>query len=330
MILNHATESLYVMNVEHLNRMSAASCSFALMSFTLGRVGVPLFLFLSGYLLLDRWYDEEGCRQFWKRNWCGLVLTTEIWIVLYDMFLWSVYGTQPSLWKHMLFLKQVPMGHMWYMSMIIGLYLFLPFMARALRNIDIKILCFPLGILAIYLFAVPVFQIIRKALDHGWAGSLLDPGYSGGVYGIYLILGYCIKKGMLKRFTDFQLIGMGIFFFWATWLLQIFSYAHGKTYNVWYNCGFLLLCALFLFEWFSRTKIFGENFILTWLSRQSFGLYLIHFPLIMLGAEWIKTIPLLMPLKVMLLFVSVLIGSMAFCYVISKSHQLGKWLLYNR
>ena len=318
------------MNAEHLNVMSEASRLFALASFTVGRIGVPLFLLLSGYLLLDRWYDEDGCRRFWKRNWCGLVLTTEIWIVLYDIFLWSVYDAHPSLWKHMLFLQKVPMGHMWYMPMIIGLYLFLPFMARALRNIDVKILRFPLGVLSIYLFVVPVFHVIRKALGHGWVGSLLDPGYSGGIYGVYLILGYCLKKGMLRRLTDFQVVGAGIGFFLATWLLQVFSYAHGETYNVWYNCGLLLLCALFLFEWFSRTKIFGESCWLSWLSQYSFGLYLVHFPLIKLGAGWLKTISLLMPLKVIFLFIGVSIGSMALCYIIGKSSKLGRWLLYNR
>ncbi len=329
-ILVHATENLYVMNVEHLNVMSEVSRLFALTFFTLGRIGVPLFLFLSGYLLLDRFYDEDGCRRFWKRNWCGLVLTTEIWIVLYDAFLWSVYGTQPSLWKHVLFLQQVPMGHMWYMPMIIGLYLFLPFTARALHDIDAKILRFPLVILSIYLFAVPVFQIARKALGHGWAWSILDPGYSGGVYGVYLLLGYCVKKGMLKCFNDFQVMGMGCFFFLATLSLELFSYSRGETYNVWYNCGFLLLCALFLFEGFSRIKISGERHWLSWLSRQSFGLYLIHFLLMKPGADWLRTVPLLMPVKVILLFVGVLVISMALCYMIAKSPKLGRWLLYNR
>ena len=48
-LLVHATEHLYVMDAAHLNGMSPQSALFAITAFTIGRLGVPLFLFLTGF-----------------------------------------------------------------------------------------------------------------------------------------------------------------------------------------------------------------------------------------------------------------------------------------
>ncbi len=47
-VLVHATENLYSMKAEVLMAMSGPSFLFALTTFTLGRMGVPLFLFPDG------------------------------------------------------------------------------------------------------------------------------------------------------------------------------------------------------------------------------------------------------------------------------------------
>ncbi len=134
------------MKAEVLMAMNG-SFLFALTTFTLGRMGVPLFLFLTGYLLLDRDYDISRIYHFWRKNWLALLVTMEIWIILYNVFLrvfhfqhWSTRG----LLKDMFFLNQVHMGHMWYMPMIIGLYVYIPFAARALKGISNRALTFPL------------------------------------------------------------------------------------------------------------------------------------------------------------------------------------------
>lgn len=333
-ILVHATEHIYIMDAAHLNALSFQSALFAIIAFTIGRLGVPIFLFLTGYLLLDRKFNEDMCKKFWKRNWLGMVITTEIWIVIYDIFL-RVFHFQPhwhtmSLFKDMLFLTQVKMGHMWYMPMIIGVYLCIPFAARSLQKLNAKILIFPVGILSAYAFLIPVWRVINETLSLTKIGSVLDLGYSGGVYGIYIILGYCIKKGMLNFCKKKQLGIIVSIFFLLTVLLQIFPLAYGKTYNVWYDCGFLVICGLFLFKWFSFTKFIGSQKWWTWLSRNSFGIYLIHFPLIMVLQEWAKSLPLIMPVKVMLLCGIVLAISILICRGINHFPRLSKLLLYNR
>ena len=56
--------------------------------------------------------------------------------------------------RDLLFLKTNQMGNMWYMPMIIGVYVALPFVANAIRNIETKALAVPFVLLGVSVFAV--------------------------------------------------------------------------------------------------------------------------------------------------------------------------------
>lgn len=222
------------------------------------------------------------------------------------------------------------MGHMWYMPMIIGVYLFLPFIARGLQGLDIPILRFPIGVLGIYAFGVPVLQVINASLKIKQFGTVLNFGYSGGVYGIYIILGYCMKKRLLNRLSKQSLACLALFSFIATVSLQLFAFTHSYNYAVWYNCGLLLISALTFFEYFSRIRVWGKKSWWSWLSQYSFGIYLVHFPLIMLGAKWLQGMPFKMPVKVGILWVGVLLISSIICLGISRHARTSRLFLYDR
>lgn len=331
----HSVEHIYVMNVASLNPMSLQSYLFAITGFTLGRLGVPIFLFLTGYLLLDRNFDESSCYKFWRKNWLGMILTTEAWIVIYHVFLWIFHFQHwdtMRLLKNMFFITNIDfMGHMWYMPMIVGIYICIPFVARSLKNVNIKVLFFPMIFYFIYALGIPVYQVIAKALEiKSFTSIALNLGYSGGVYGLYIILGYCARKGVLLSLRKYQVLGLMIIFFLATVLLQILSYYNNKTYNVWYNCGLLMICSLLLFDFFSRIQIRVKKNWLTWISINSFGIYFLHFPIILLLEKWMKGLPIMMPLKVVFLWSIALIFSFIGCWLIGHFPKVSKILMYNR
>ena len=58
-VLCHATEGIYSLNLDYMFGISTRSAAFAFSSFTVGRLGVLQFLMITGYLLLDREYDTE-------------------------------------------------------------------------------------------------------------------------------------------------------------------------------------------------------------------------------------------------------------------------------
>ena len=326
-ILVHATEHIYKMNVNFFSGLDLYTRLFAHTTFTIGRLGVPLFLFLTGYLLLGKYYTEQDCQMFWKKKWLNLVVTTEIWILIYNFFLFFTKKGFSFAWtdllKEMLFLKQVPwMSHMWYMPMIIGMYLFLPVFSRSLNKIDITVLKVPLILIGVYLTVIPSLG----------GKKLLDFGYCGGLYGFYILLGFFVKR---KSFLK-QKKMMVVFFcsFIGTVLLQHFSYLKGVTYNVFYNCGLITICSFCIFVLLSNHARAFEtlglkiNRIIRRLSILSFSIYLIHFPVLLLLQDDVRTLKLSLPAKVLVLWIITFLLSVVVGIFSSKLKLARKYLLY--
>ena len=124
-VLCHAVELIYPMNVKGWTSLGMASRLFRTCFFTIGRLGVPIFLFISGYLLLNKKIEnDEGCIKFYKHNLIPLLVITYIWIVIYNIFISLFYSKRfdlSILVKEILFLEKVPVANMWYMPMIVGI-----------------------------------------------------------------------------------------------------------------------------------------------------------------------------------------------------------------
>lgn len=332
-IICHSTEALYSFTLEGVARTSTVSqiCEFTL--FTIGRLGVPLFLFMTGYLMLDRQYDKNACIRFWKTKWCGLLLATEIWIVIYDLFL-SIVNHTPldplMLLRNMLFLEKVAMGHMWYMPIIIGLYLFLPFIANGLKQLDdARLLKFPLGIMCLIVFLVPVISILFQCFGNNGFVSLIADGFSGGAYGCYLLIGYCVKKKLFEKSTTKALVVFGATSFVVTVALQMLAYEKMVLAPVWYNNGLLMVAGLCLFVLLSRLTVAKEPRAIWALSYYSFALYLVHFPVKMILSPLVAIWGLPNHLIAVLALSSiVIVVSLAICYLIGKIPVIGKRMLY--
>lgn len=176
----------------------------------------------------------------------------------------------------MLFFKQVALSHMWYMPMIIGMYIFIPLVANVLQNIEHNILVFPMLISGIIIFVLPVINVIITASGGEQIHSLLTIDFSGGVYGYILILGFLVRKGVLKSVNGKILCIVGTSLFVGTILLQLYAYGHSYGYNVWYDCGTLVACSVIIFELGTRLERFPFDKLIRVLARCSFGIFLIH------------------------------------------------------
>ena len=232
-VITHTTETVFNLNAETLMQFSELRRISIISIFTIGRMGVPIFFFLTGYLLLDREYPREKYKAFLKNNFCCLLLTTTIWIVVYNIFNVIFFDTPFNIvkfLKSLLFVQDKIMSHIWYMYKILGIYLFIPFVANALRNTDIKVLCVPLLIAFVYLFIVPDINIWLKATGKEIISPLIDVSFSGNCYGFIILLGYLVKKRTFDRVpsTIFALLGIVGFVFLV--YAQNFSYMNGTTF----------------------------------------------------------------------------------------------------
>ena len=85
-----------------------------------------------------------------------------------------------------------------YNQIILGIYLFIPFLSAALNHIDIRILYVPLLVAAIYLFGVPLCNVFLSAYSFPTLSLRLDLSFAGGTYGFCVLLGYLVKKTYLN------------------------------------------------------------------------------------------------------------------------------------
>ena len=83
----HATDGIYIISSDAVLNHTVFSRVFDFASIFIGRIGVPFFLMITGYLLLDRSYDDERIRKFWNKNCKGLIVVTVIWAVIYAISL---------------------------------------------------------------------------------------------------------------------------------------------------------------------------------------------------------------------------------------------------
>lgn len=341
-ILCHVIELAYVLFEYNLPPTGIISEIIIFSLFTLGRLGVPLFLFISGYLLLNRNYKSENILRFWKTKWLRLLLTAELWIILFYIFP-CLSGKKDlhffTMIKQLLFLEPCNYSHMWYMPMILGLYLFLPFVALVLQQIKPRILLFPGIMTFVWLFILPIANIIFTALGHSSSSTSLSLNFSGGTYGFYLILGFLVSQGVFRciRISCLGLVGVSTFI--GTVLLQVFSYHNLQPYNVWYDCGLLLICALCIFESFSRVtthpfeqehshvrkpsflqKLVGD------LSKCSFGIYILHNPILIFLMPYSHMLS--KPISIIVLFIIVTCISWFIVHVACTLPIVGKVLFY--
>ena len=79
----HATDGIYIISSDAIMNYTIYSRIFQFASLFIGRIGVPFFLMITGYLLLGRSYDDDRIQEFWNNNCKKLVIITIIRALIY-------------------------------------------------------------------------------------------------------------------------------------------------------------------------------------------------------------------------------------------------------
>jgi surface polysaccharide O-acyltransferase-like enzyme len=322
----HATDGIYIISSDAIMNYTIYSRIFNFASLFIGRIGVPFFLMITGYLLLDRSYDSERIRKFWKTSCRGLIIVTVIWAAIYVVSL--QFLTVGSAQVNYAEAGTLFFSHMWYMPMIIGMYLSMPFVASALKHFDTDTIYQAAIVFTLLAFLLPFVTLICAM--HGIEGVSIQYclGFSGGIYGIYIILGYLVKKGKFKGVSNFKLWILTIISFLVCVLFQYYAFVIHYDFFLWYEFPFILLGSFALFELCSRVETVKGYRWVTIISKYSFAVFLIHnlfrLPLLPIVVQ----LPFSEPIKAIILWILLIIFSFAAAAIIYRIPKFGKFILY--
>lgn len=321
------------------------------------RPSVPLFVMMTGLLLLP--VKKQPLGKFYKKRIYRVLFPFLIWSVLYSMFPWvtGVLGlpkeiigdffcyTQGQESQSLIdSLKDVAMipfnfshkeNHMWYIYLLIGLYLYMPFFSAWIENADRKTKRAFLLIWIISLFIPYLKEYVANCLFER-SGYVFGTDtwnefglfyYFAGFNG-YLLLGHYVKKG-----NDWSLM--------KTFILCILMFAVG--YYITYT-GFsttasnpnatetemelfftfcspnVLLMTLATFLLLQKVVITNSTVIkvLANMTQCGFGIYMVHY--FVVGSFFLLIGPssLPIPLQVPLMAICIFLCSWAFTALIYK------------
>lgn len=242
------------------------------------RFSVPLFIMLSGYLLLDL-SKEMNVKTFFKKRFLRIGIPFVFWIGFY--FFWQGFmGIPITTGTIVSELVAVNLGHLYFLFIISELYFITPFLFNFLKNSSLRsrslLFLISLGITFLISGVIEIFPrfslVIRNAL------TIFAP------YVSYYLAGYFIQKIKIIKRNSFYcfLIYLTIVFFTA-----FASNGEINSYLRSYGSPNIILMTFMAFVFLLNInrgiRLLKNNLVLKILKNLSstiFGIYLIHIIII--------------------------------------------------
>lgn len=157
------------------------------------RACVPLFVMISGYLLLP---IKETPSVFYKKRFTRLLIPFLIWSCLYAIvpFIKGEFTSQ-QMWQGIYIIPVnfiASAGHLWFVYMFIGIYLFIPVISPWVQTASKNFKLFFLAIWTFTLFLPYIRTVIPEVMGESFWNKFSSVHYFSGFIG-YLILGHYIR-----------------------------------------------------------------------------------------------------------------------------------------
>ena len=342
--LNHAVNRTYDNYSDQYAQyleLSTLSSIFKSVITVFSRIGVPLFLMITGVLILNKKFENENdLKRFYKHNWFNIFLTTEIWYFIFYWFIvffnpgnnfletLNIKGLSARCLSTMLFLDQTTLGNMWYMPMIICLYLILPFVAFALARFPKKYMAIPISVSFFVCMLLPVINQYLAFRNIDTIPTIINTANIPSIYMIYIFVGFCLSKGLLSKVNNWILLLLLVTTFTTACWYQYYAYSMPQNYLIAYQSPAMLLCAMLILELIKRKEgLFkGLSKVFIYISKITFGIFFVHIIIMEFLNYYFDFSKFPPPLKLTFLEIVSVGGSIIIIALLSKVKIFKKYL----
>jgi surface polysaccharide O-acyltransferase-like enzyme len=160
---------------------------------SLFRSCVPLFVMISGFFL----FPVHDVNAFYKKRLSRVVIPFVIWCILYAFY--QFFLGQVNIQTAFINILKIPVnfgtdiGHLWYVYMLVGLYLFAPIISPWIENASEKNIRLYLVLWAIAMTVPYIHLIFPGVLGEAYWNKTPLLYYFSGFLG-YAVLAYYIKR----------------------------------------------------------------------------------------------------------------------------------------
>lgn len=252
---------------------------------SISRWGVPVFVMISGALFLERNIPPE---RLLKKYVLKVMLLYFVWSLVYALIYQLILQNDLDGF----FLSWITGHyHLWFLRMIAGLYLIVPFLKRITEDRDLTRYYLILG--GVIAFAVPETVSLISLFSDSYASAFrtfIERAYLGFFvnFPVYFVLGLCLRRAKLSRGTECALLQLGVIGFLLTIVLSMWASAYKEApvssfyTNSTLNVAFEAVGVFILFRKLFSARKFGPKAerVISGLSKYTLGVYLVH-PLVM-------------------------------------------------
>lgn len=249
----------------------------------LARIGVPLFIMISGALMLDKNYEYSNKKII--KHILRMAMFFVFWSILYCL----IFNVLGPIIKHdpvdfAKIISSLIKGHyhLWFVYLIIGLYLIVPLLRLWVNDTNKKYVEYFIVLSTIFTYIIP--QIISIGSNYSnlfvqindIAENSLAIKYVGG-YTTYFILGWYINNYEIKNKRIIYVLGLfGLLIsIMGTYILSNTTGESLQMYeNLYINVLFQTVAVFVVIK--DKLKSKKQLNIINSISKHSLGIYAIH------------------------------------------------------
>ncbi len=293
-IQQHTSEFYYI--GDELSVVTGSNTFWIGIITSLCRTSVPLFVMLSGFLLLPM---QGDIATFFRRRFTRIVYPFIVWCVIYAGYF--MLTRDESIVQMGIHILHIPInfgcevGHLWYIYMLIGLYLVTPIISPWLERASKRELEGYLGLWLLTTFLPYIHQVYPEVLGEAFWNDTPLLYYFTGFIG-YFILGYYLKRyGYPSAALSWVLLIAGYLLTAGIFCSRIDTVATVPELELsWQFCTInVLMMSIGLFSLIGRLRLNPTSRVsrlISDISIKSYGMYLAHIIILNFYYRWFQPV----------------------------------------